>query len=173
MQPSPILFVSSPSPGAVFRVLERCPVDSKTPASVFLSDALNTNQWRALFTLGSDGDWFDAVFPRLVLAFPPGIFRLNVSDAVWDWKHDDGRVVTASVSLSLPKATLWQRLTRQSSPIEAWARSHNLPIVRARVTLPTIDYEIVARLDQRQLLEETHPCLYQFSLSGSSGTLLD
>jgi hypothetical protein len=173
MRPSPILFVSSPSPGAIFRVLERCPIDSKTPASVFLSDASNTNHWRALFTLGSDDDWFDAIFPRLVLAFPPGIFRLNCSDTVWHWKHDNGRVVTESESLSTPKMTLWQRMTRQPAPIEAWARSHHLPLGRALATLPIIDYEIVARLDQRQLLEETRPCLYQFSLSRSSGTLLD
>ncbi|WP_309697852.1 hypothetical protein [Armatimonas sp.] len=150
-------FVRSPSPGAVLRFLERLARRGEAlPDVVWISDAMGEPPWRALSGVG-----LERVAPRLAQAFPPEVLWVVQTRVGWQWCRfaDDG----TQESGTLGKKRLWQ----PSSPLELWGKPRGLPLARLTHPPRILDYDTVAQLDQRSLLQEDTPRRYQFSLTDS------
>ena len=174
-----VLFLPAPSPGQIIRYLER----HKSPAGVdapttplLLSDAVGAFEYRALIADTSARPWLEALsLPasadfhfalRLIWHEDSPVSRGGV--IAWEDGHEIKRENFAA-SATEPTG-FFARLTNVS-PLTgelAWAKKWLLPIDRiphhARKPLPLVDYETVAKLDQKSLLEEKSPRLYRFTL---------
>ena len=148
-------FVRSPSPGAVLRFLERLARRGESlPDEIWISDAPGEPPWRALF-----GEGLVHVAPRLAQAFPPEVFWVGQSREGWQWRRFTDQGVQEEETLG--KKRFWQ----PSSPLESWGKPLGLPLARLRHPPRILDYETVAQLDQRSLLQEDTPRRYHFSLA--------
>lgn len=151
-------FVSSASPGAVLRFLERrAAQDGELAETVVLSDGVGSQHWRVLASLG-EGSLLHLA-PQLALAFPPTLYWLDLHSGRWRAWHADGGEETGQEPPG--KRLLWRRPT---PPGKAWATARALPWERAANPPATIDYLTVAQLDQKGKLVESTPRLYRFPL---------
>lgn len=152
------LFVSSPSPGAVLRFLERLARHATTaPEEIYLSGGHPQQTWRVLVP-DSDG-WLLSLAPKLAAAFPPSVSWLDRVGGRWRRWHADG---TEEVGLAVGTP---RRLLLPPQPgAKVWARQQGLPFDALQVSLRVLDYETVAQLDQKSLLLEDTPRLYRFPL---------
>lgn len=168
------LFLQSPSPGAVFRFMERRrPADA--PESLYLSDALSPNGWRAM---PGNRAFLTAQAPFLSRPFPPAIYLFYWDESGWGWTCWENGDEKEGFEDSLPPSPpTWKTflsvigVTRNPlSPPLAWAQTRGLPLFRipgaipGAKLVPVIEYRTVSGLDQRNLLLETGPRLYRFEL---------
>jgi len=165
-----VLFVASPSPGAVFRFFERRRrQDPGMPAALLLSDAVGAEAMRLLRTEKDlADDWLAAQGILLSTVFPPRITLLRREAGAWQFTTwEAGAEIEQGGGVFDPPArpSLLQRLPgarRPLSPEVTWAQSRALPLNRR--TAPLLDYVTVAQLDQKSLLVENRPRLYRFVL---------
>jgi hypothetical protein len=171
------LFLRSASPGAVFRFLERRRhAANKAPGPLLLSDAVPPDAWRALI---APADWLTVQGPALSQAFGPRVTLLRyigASTSAWSFTVlEAGTVVEEGTeTLAAPRRSLLHRISGVGpalSPPVVWARGRGLPVERVpgavplKRAVPVVEYQTVARLDQRSLLIEDGPRLYRFELS--------
>ena len=194
------LFVSSPSPGAVFRFLERRlgSTDRERAAldalDLRLSRAAPPRAYRALTGGVGFPAWAQTAFPLFAEAFAPPLTLLWASADTLTWgytRHDADsptETQTFTVSAATPAQSALARLTRQPNVPQvtaavAWAKRHRLPLAEVpalrglwtpRPDKPqeVIDYGIVARLDQKSLLVENTPRLYCCRFGDAPGSAL-
>lgn len=173
-----VLFLLSPSPGAVFRFLERRVLAGETiPSPLYLSDPAPPHGYRLLYLPTASRLMIAVVGARLSTALPRAVtllYRRAGSVPVWGYTFWEGGEVVDSGEDALPKSNPWQKLTARLpgpasvSPPVAWANRRGLPLDRlplvGRGTNPTVEYRTVAALDQRSLLVEDEPRLYRFEL---------
>ena len=180
------LFLSSPAPGQVFQYLTRQYGTALSASLLLLSDAVGPGLPRVLFfsetALRLETDFVWSLGTALSLVFPPCVTLLwrqtpQADSVQWGYTIWDKGQITESANYCYPipaKLSLLSRLPGMKrraalSPDIAWALSRGLPIDRVpaaglRRNIPIIDYNTVAQLDQRNLLVETSPRLYRFTL---------
>lgn len=153
-------FISSSSPGAVFRFLERLARhENGAPDKLILSDPVGALRWRLLRP--GDSDWLLSKAPQLVVAFPPELIWLDCQSGDWRiWNADGSEIIGQAPPL--PR----RLLLPSKSGAEGWARAQGLPLERLTKPPRVLDYETVAQLDQKSLLLEDTPRLYRFPLGG-------
>lgn len=165
MEPSSTaLFVRSASPGAVLRFLERRN-DPNRPAEVLLSEAVSTQQWRALF---APDDYLNSVAGPLSIAFPPDVLvatRMKKTLVILAYKEGKHADIHSTESIG-GTGPWWAALTfKTPDPIYVWAKERSIPTRYIKAPPEKIiDYATVAILDQRKLLVEDSPRLYRFPL---------
>ena len=166
-----MFFLCAPSPGQVFRFLERHYTPSQ-PISLLLSSPVCPSQWRVLRPsdlLYSENS--AELLPILRRAYP-NLFHLTLQEkGLWEITQWQGEFTETYVgeglgeSKGIAKYVKWGR-NKPLLTLTDWGKQHQMPVV-SYVTRPPkkqIDYETVAVLDQRSLLVETEPLWYRFSL---------
>jgi hypothetical protein len=174
------LFLSAASPGMVVRYLERRRrAGEAVPDGLLLSDRAGESRTRALAGDSDAHAWMEASGAALSRAFPPTVTFLwsepvsATTPLRWgfvSWKdgEENGRHEQA---LDPEQKRGFLGLARRPLPAPVrWAQRQGLPLGRvlgesgSRLAVPVIDYETVAKLDQKSLLVESSPRLYRFDL---------
>lgn len=186
-----VLFLVSPSPGKVFRYLERhqehlLAVTGAVALPDLLSEPVPPHGWRALTGLNLTAASMEPLAIILSEVFHPRVTLLwkrtdqdrLPSSLMSTWGYvtfEQGKETeraTEDTTSPIPRRQpLLTRLpgAKQVTPPEVhWADVRGLPITRVpratqgREYVPVIDYVTVAQLDQRSLLVENGPRLYRF-----------
>ncbi len=173
------LFLRAPSPGQVFRFLQRRPgqaagVPAPEEATILLlSDPAGPEGWRVLAAGRGALGWMEAACPAFAQAFPPAVTLLFAADGwgfrVWAAGGESERGGGARRRGPLARL-LGETAEREAA---AWALDRRLPADRipalaGRRPPPVCDYATVAGLDERGLLVEDGPRLYRFPLAGAA-----
>ncbi|GAB4465322.1 MAG: hypothetical protein OHK0029_35910 [Armatimonadaceae bacterium] len=183
------LFLLSPSPGAVFRFLERRTLAGTLPPlppEVLLSEPVAPHGFRLLCALPSSAEPADsAIFPpenwqilgsELSQAFPRAITLLwqhTAPVAEWGYSQwqEGSRIAEKTEALTSPSPLAgWLPLpgSRPAAPYVIWAQQRGLPVLHhpqlGRFRVRVVEYSTVAALDQRSLLVENSPRLYRFTI---------
>lgn len=179
------LFLSSLSPGAVFRFLERRlgrdPEErgQLDALGLLLSDAVPPGAWRVLSADGAGaGPWMQGVGAALSEAFPPEVVLVwrepggIPPEPVWGFIAWAGGTETerGDTAAERPRGLIARLagITPETPPLR-WARERGLPTDRIPALaqrLPIVEYATVARLDEKGLLTEETPRLYRFRFAG-------
>ena len=193
------LFISSASPGAVFRFLERRRGGIQAERAALdaldlrLSRAAPPRAYRALTGGAGFPAWAQNAFPLFAEAFAPPLTLLwaSADTPTWGYIRRDADTPAASHTFTVAAATPVQsalaRLNRQPNVPQvaaavAWAKRCRLPLAEVpalrglwtpRPDKPqeVIDYGIVARLDQKSLLVENTPRLYHYHFASPPETV--
>jgi hypothetical protein len=166
-----VVFLTSVSPGAVLRFLERTHRPSQA-LNLLLSSPASSQSWRVLKSEMADEPTWWAILPERLGTVYPLFFVMQVDGESWTiTKWQDGQAVQeAHLGHGwIDKKWSWlTNLTRNqsSSTLEAWGEMHKAPFIASFLRPPQkiIAYETVAVLDQRSLLAETEPLWYRFPL---------
>jgi hypothetical protein len=172
------LFLWSPSPGAVFRFLERQKALGKAlPETVLLSEPISRNGCRVLIATPSSRETLLALGELLSVAFPPHVGMLFRSGNEWGNAVCSKGVLTSEAREPISPPSPLERIlsvipgTRQSvPPYVTWAKSQGFPAQRIPALyrgkpIETVGYRTISALDERNLLIEEKNRLYRFTLS--------
>jgi hypothetical protein len=182
-----VLFLVSPSPGRVFRYLERACLDgSGKPLPDLISETTTPHGWRALTGINLPQERMEELGQRLSGAFMPYVILLWRSGDTWGyaiWEQGEEKerggsnseTDASSPTRPLRPLSLLARLPGGQAPPAppiAWAATRGLPLARvpgalpaSREYTPVIEYVTVETLDQRGLLVENAPRLYRFDFA--------
>lgn len=186
-----VLFLLSPSPGRVFRYLERNCLDGGDAAALpnLLSDPAPPHGWRALTGSGTSPTHLEELGKQLSGVFPPRVTLLwaTANRRSWGymaWEQETEVERGGSSSDNSRSPSLLSRLagsglfSAASSPAADWAAARGLPLARVpnalprnrpATAVPMVEYVAVATLDQRSLLVENAPRLYRFDYAPPPG----
>jgi hypothetical protein len=175
------LFVSSASPGAVIRFLERRPAPDGASGGLLLGEAAPGAQpWRALVAVeGADATqaWMEASAIAFAAAFPPAVTLIFADDAkdTWGWRAWESGPPGAAACLTekgdgepsrvpalIRRLAGLDRVLRPTALAVAYANARDFPAGgipalvadHRRENVPRVTYETVAGLDARGLLRE-------------------
>ena len=169
-----VLFVRSPSPGAVFRLFERRRGNNEQLPTLLLSEPLPPHGWRVLTDTEQHRDFCAGWGGRLSEAFGPRVVLLyhDADSKVWGFILWESGSETEHQEYILPPLPPMQAFLsrlpgiKTASPLSAWAKEQGLPLARAlglgQDKIPMTPYRTVATLDERNLLVENSPRWYQF-----------
>jgi hypothetical protein len=163
-----VIFLPSPSPGAVLRFLERA---HRSPQSInlLLSNPTGSEHWRVLKGENSDSPAWWEKLPEILATAYPLFFIMQVDGDAWtitQWQDGEATPETHSGNGWVNGKWLWMPKSTNAHSLETWAQTHNAPFVALflRSSSKIIAYETIAVLDQRSLLVETEPLWYRFTL---------
>ncbi|MDX1934626.1 MAG: hypothetical protein SFU56_18660 [Capsulimonadales bacterium] len=174
------LFLRSPSPGAVFRFLERHPHAVPGPTVLLLSEPTPPGGWRLLTTESPSPPDLSLPGRALSDAFPPYVCLIFLGSERWGYTiWANGRTAEeASEPLPSSPGPVGFRLRLPgmrppAPPYVAWGKERALPVDRfpaggGRGSVPIVEYRTVSSLDERGLLLENQPRLYRFPFAGTS-----
>jgi hypothetical protein len=184
-------FVAAPSPGQVYRFLQRSLRSERATAAeaavalpaLLLSDRVGARSYRALAIEGATAAEAAPVISRVAARLAPAfasseapllVLRAD-ADGSWGfhrWHDPDDVPETANNGPGAPLRSSFLRFltpTARHAPAPVlWAQREGLPVDRvpgvARKTPPVVDYSTVAALDQKGLLyEDGTPRLYRLT----------
>jgi hypothetical protein len=178
-----VFFLLSPSPGAVFRFLERQANTGKiVPPLLYLSEPVAPHGFRVLFTPPEEGgrleaEWGESLaiaFPRVLIHFWQFTENAETAWGYIQWEEGAKKTEFRDVlPAQSPLQGILQRLSgsRVVPPPIAWANRKGLPIARylQRHKISLKEYATVAALDRKSLLVEDAPCLYRFATNPPAG----